>query len=93
MPPYWDNKALPTPTLRYFYFQLFDYFLHIIKNKWLFDAIWDLKREKKTYSNCNNVNIVNYLYSLYYTKGGFELGLIVSTIYTTETDAELSSFF
>ncbi len=47
MPHYWDNKALPTPTLSDTYFQLFDYFLNFIDNKCLSDVIWDLKREKK----------------------------------------------
>ncbi len=46
---YWDNKALPVPTLTLpdTYFQHCDYFLHFIETKWLSDTIWDLKREKK----------------------------------------------
>ncbi len=80
MPPYWDNKALPTPTLTLpdtFIFNFFIISLIFIENKCLSDAIWDLKREKKSLA-----------------KGGFELGSIASkSIYTTETDAELLSFF
>ncbi len=50
MPPYWHSKALPTPTLTHLilYFKLFDYFLFFIENKCLYDAIQDLKREKKS---------------------------------------------
>ncbi len=84
MPPYWDNKALPTPTLTLpdtFIFNFFIIFFIFIENKCLSDAIWDLKREKKSSA-----------------KGRFELGSIASksmrlTIYTTETNAELLSFF
>ncbi len=54
MPPYLDNKALPIPTLLYpiKVFRLFYYFLNFIENKCLSDAIWDLKREKKTLLRC-----------------------------------------
>ncbi len=50
MPPYWYSKALPTTTLTHLilYFKLFDYFLFFIENKCLYDAIQDLKREKKS---------------------------------------------
>ncbi len=84
MPPYWDNKALPTPTLTLpdtfiFYFLIISFIS--IENKCLSDAIWDLKRNKKKFG-----------------KRRFELGSIASksmrlTIYATETDAELASFF
>ncbi len=50
MPPYWDNKALPTypnPT-RYFIFNFLIISFIFIENKCLSDAIWDLKREKKS---------------------------------------------
>ncbi len=50
MPPYWDNKALPTPTLTLpntFILQFLIISFIFIENKCLSDAIWDLKREKK----------------------------------------------
>ncbi len=47
MPPYWDNKSLPTPT-RYFIFNFLIISFIFIGNKCLSDAIWDLKREKKS---------------------------------------------
>ncbi len=84
MPPYWDNKALPTPTLTLpdtFILNFWIISFIFIENKCLSDAIWDLKREKNSSA-----------------KGGLELGSIASqimrlTIYTTETNAELVSFF
>ncbi len=48
MPPYWDNKALPTPTLTLpdtFIFNFLIISFIFIENKRLSDAIWDLKRE------------------------------------------------
>ncbi len=52
MPPYWDNKALPTPTLTlpdtFSTFWLFPSFL--LKNKCFSDVIWNLKREKKKFA-------------------------------------------
>ncbi len=74
MPPYWDNKALPTPTLTlpdtFFNFLIIS--LIFIENKCLSDAIWDLKRQKKSLA-----------------KGGLELASksMHLTIYATETDA------
>ncbi len=52
MPPYWDNKALPTPTLTLpdtfiFYFLIISFIS--IENKCLSDAMWDLKRNKKKF--------------------------------------------
>ncbi len=50
MPPYWDNKALPTPTLTLpntFIFNFLIISFIFTENKCLSDAIWDLKREKK----------------------------------------------
>ncbi len=50
MPPYWDNKALPTPTLTLpntFILKFLIISFIFIENKCLSDAIWDLKREKK----------------------------------------------
>ncbi len=50
MPPYWDNKALPTPTLTLpntFILTFLIISFIFIENKCLSDAIWDLKREKK----------------------------------------------
>ncbi len=84
MPPYWDNKALPTPTLTLpdtFIFNFLIISFIFIENKCLSDAIWDLKREKKSSA-----------------KGRIELGSIASksmrsTIYTAETDADHASFF
>ncbi len=49
MPPYWDNKALPTPTLTLPDTLIFNFLiisLIFIENKCLSDAIWDLKRAK-----------------------------------------------
>ncbi len=40
-----DATPTPTLTLPDTYVQLFDYFLHLIKNKCLSNAIWDLKRD------------------------------------------------
>ncbi len=44
MPPYSDNKALPTPTLNLNFLIISSIF---IENKCLSDVIWDLKREGK----------------------------------------------
>ncbi len=82
MPPYWDNKALPTGTLTLpdtFIFNFLIISLIFIENKCLSDAIYDLKRPKK------NVAL-----------GGLELGSIASkslcfSVYATETDADLAS--
>ncbi len=59
MSPYWDNKALPTPTLALtvLYLQRVFLFYFIIENKCLSDAIWDLKREKKVCQKVNHVKI------------------------------------
>ena len=46
IPPYWYNKALPTPTL-YFIFTFLIISLIFVENKCLYDVIQDLKREKK----------------------------------------------
>ncbi len=62
MPPYWDNKALPTPTLILpdtFIFNFLIISFIFIENKCLSDALWDLKREKKNSA-----------------KGGIELDLV-----------------
>ncbi len=83
MPPYWYNKALPTPTLTLpdtFIFNFLIISFIFIENKCLSDAIWDLKRDKKSSA-----------------KGGLELWSIASkrmslTIYATEADAKWESF-
>ncbi len=77
MPPYWFNKALPTPTLTlpdtlFSYFWSFPSFLLKINAFLMWYEIW--KGRKKSLA-----------------KGKFELGSIASkstllTIYTTETD-------
>ncbi len=46
MPPYWDNKALPTPT-QYFIFNFSIISFIFIESKCLSDVTWDLKREEK----------------------------------------------
>ncbi len=84
MPPYWDNKALPTPTLTLpdtFILNFLIISFIFIENKCLSDAICDLKREKKSLA-----------------KGGVDLGSIPSksmllTIYATEIDTEWTSVF
>ncbi len=40
MPPYWDNKALPTPA-RYFLLNCSIISFIFIENKSFFDMIWD----------------------------------------------------
>ncbi len=82
MPPYWVNKALPTPTLTLsdtFIFNFLIISFIFIENKCLSDAIWEKEKESSA-------------------KGGFELGSIASksmhlTHYTIETDAEWAAFF
>ncbi len=49
MPPYWDNKALPTPT-QYFIFNFLIISFIFIKNKCFSDVIWNLKREEKKFA-------------------------------------------
>ncbi len=52
MPPYWDNKALPTPTLTLpdtFILNFLIISFIFIENNCLSDAICDLKREKKKF--------------------------------------------
>ncbi len=72
MPPYWDNKALPTPTLT-LPDTLFSTFLIIsfifIENKCLSDAIWYLKREKKVRQKVasNSVDCSKYMSLTIYT--------------------------
>ncbi len=81
MPSYWDNKSLPTSTLTLpdtFIFNFLIISFIFIENKCLSDATWDLKKSS--------------------AKGRLELGSIASktmclTIYATETDSKLVSFF
>ncbi len=51
MAHFWDNKALPTPTVTlpvtFLFFQLFIIFLIFIEIKCFSEVIWDLKREGK----------------------------------------------
>ncbi len=50
MPPYWDNKALPTPTLTlpYILFSTFWLFsLSLLKNKCFSDCNLEFEKEKK----------------------------------------------
>ncbi len=66
MPPYWDNKALPTPTLTnpILYFNFSIIFL-IIENKCLSDVKWDLKREgKKRMARVDRVKMTTH-FTLY----------------------------
>ncbi len=83
MPPYWDNKALPTPTLTlpwYFIFNFLIISFIFIENKCLSDAIWDLKREKKVRQKAGS-------------NSGRSRQKAHLTIYATETDVKWVSFF
>ncbi len=83
MPPYCD-KALPTPTLTLPDTLIFNFFIIsfiFISNKCLSDAIWDLKREKKSSAKGR---LEPWLIALKY---------MCFTTYTTETEAELAPFF
>ncbi len=81
MPPYWDNKALPTPT-RYFIFNFLIISFSFIENKCLSVCVWDLKRENKK-------NLAKGGFEL----GSITSKSTRLTIYTTETDVEQVSFF
>ncbi len=82
MPPYWDNKSLPTPslTLPDTLFSPFYYFINLLKIN-AFPMPYEIWKGRKLKS----------------AKGRFELGSIVSkcmhfTIYTTETDVKWACF-
>ncbi len=80
MPPYWDNKALPTPT-RYFIFNFLIISLILIEHKCLSDALWDLKRENKSSEKGG------------FELGSITSKSMRLTIYATGTDAKWASYF
>ncbi len=80
----WDNKALPSPTLTLhdtFIFHCLIISLIFIENKCLSDAIWDLKREKKSSAKGG------------FELGLIASKSMHFTIYATETNVEWASFF
>ncbi len=80
MSPYRDNKALPNPT-RYFIFNFLIISFIFIENKCLSDAIWDLKREKKSSAKGE------------FELGSIVSKSMCFTIYATEADVKWVSFF